>query len=51
MVVTYTIQTPAMTDARNQAIRLANAQGFNKVMVLSIDQTTYGVYEVTLQVS
>jgi len=51
VVVTYTIHTPAMNDARNQAIALAKAQGYTKFMVLSIDQTSYGVYEITLQVN
>jgi hypothetical protein len=51
MVVTYTITTPALNDARNQAINLAKAQGYTAFMVLSIAQTEYGVYEVTLQVN
>jgi hypothetical protein len=51
MVVTYNITTPAMNDARNQAISLAKAQGYTKFMVLSIDQVEYGVYAVTLQVN
>jgi len=51
VVVTYTVSTPAMNDARNQAISLARAQGYTKFMVLSINQTEYGVYEVTLQVN
>lgn len=51
MVVTYNITTPALNDARNQAISLAKAQGYTKFMVLSIDQVEYGVYAVTLQVN
>ena len=40
-----------MHDARDQAIKMAQAQGYKRIFVLSIDQTKYGVYEVTLQVS
>ena len=51
MVSTYTINTPAMHDARDQAIKMAQAQGYRRISLLSIDQTSYGIYEVTLQVS
>ena len=51
MVTTYEITTPAMHDAREQAIKLAQAQGYRRISVLSVDQVKYGVYKVTLQVS
>lgn len=51
MVSTYTISTPAMHDARDQAIKMAQAQGYNRITVLSIDQVKYAIYEVTLQLS
>lgn len=51
MVTTYEITTPAMHDAREQAIKLAQAQGYRRISVLSVDQIRYGVYRITLQVS
>jgi hypothetical protein len=50
MVITYTIHTPQMLDAKEQAVILAHNQGFSSVMVTAIDQSEYGEYQVTLSV-
>ena len=36
MIVTFTVDTPMLHDAREQAVRLAQAQGYKRVTVLSI---------------
>tara|TARA_Y100001951_G_scaffold102848_1_gene110337 strand:+ start:2284 stop:2469 length:186 start_codon:yes stop_codon:yes gene_type:complete len=56
MIVTFTVETPMLHDAREQAIRLAEAQGFSRVVVLSVNQIPgrvnwdlVSIWEVKLQ--
>jgi hypothetical protein len=49
MIVTFTINTPMIHDAREQAVRLAKAQGFERVTVLSVVRAGMDGWEVKLQ--
>jgi hypothetical protein len=50
MIVTYTIDTPMIHDAREQAVRLAKAQGYSRVSVLSIEKMGTGTqWQVKMQ--
>ena len=50
MIVTYTIDTPMIHDAREQAVRLAKAQGYEGVTVLSINKVGTGTqWQVKIQ--
>lgn len=40
-----------LSDARDQAIRRAHAEGYSRVSVTSVTHVMYGTYEVTLVVS
>jgi len=51
MVVTYTISTPMMHDARSIAMRRATAEGWGRVSVTNVKQVGAQAYEVTLIVS
>ena len=51
MIVTFTVDTPMLHDAREQAVRLAQAQGYDRITVLSILKVGSGSqWEVKLQV-
>jgi hypothetical protein len=51
MIVTFTVDTPMLHDAREQAVRLAQAQGYDRITVLSILKVGSGnQWEVKLQV-
>jgi|TARA_Y100000034_G_scaffold5521_1_gene6184 hypothetical protein len=51
MIVTFTVDTPMIHDAREQAVRLAQAQGYARITVLSILRVGSGTqWEVKLQV-
>ena len=49
MVLTFTINTPQMLDAQQQAVRLAKLQGFSRAAILSVTQLEYGVYAIQVQ--
>ena len=49
MIVTFTITTPMIHDAREQAVRLATAQGFERVIVLSVLRSGADSWEVKRQ--
>ena len=49
MIVTYTVDTPMIHDAREQAVRLAKAQGFDRVIVLSINKIGPDKWEIKMQ--
>ena len=49
MIVTYTVDTPMIHDAREQAVRLAKAQGFSRVIVLSINKIGPDKWEIKMQ--
>ena len=51
MIVTFTVDTPMLHDAREQAVRLAQAQGYKRITVLSILKVgSGGQWDVKLQV-
>jgi len=47
MVVTYTISTPMMHDARSIAMRRATAEGWGRVSVTNVKQVAKTVVDVT----
>jgi hypothetical protein len=49
MIVTYTVNTPMIHDAREQAVRLAKAQGFSRVIVLSVQKIGPDKWEIKMQ--
>ena len=49
MIVTFTVDTPMIHDAREQAVRLAKAQGFSRVIVLSINKIGPDKWEIKMQ--
>ena len=49
MIVTYTVDTPMIHDAREQAVRLAHAQGYVRVVVLSVMKVGPDKWEIKLQ--
>jgi hypothetical protein len=51
MIVTYPIQTPAMSDAIEMAKRMATSQGYKTPVLLEIRPTGTGSWSVKLQVT
>lgn len=51
VIIRYTISTPMLSDARDQAIRRAHAEGYSRVSVTSVKRVAYGAFEVTLVVT
>ena len=49
MIVTYTVDTPMIHDAREQAVQLAKAQGFARVIVLSVQKIGPDKWEIKMQ--
>ena len=50
MIVTYPINTPAMSDAIDMAMRMAKAQGYKSSILLNIQSVGVNSWEVKLQV-
>lgn len=50
MIVTYPVQTPAMTDAIDMAKRMAASQGYKMPVLLDVKSTGAGQWMVKLQV-
>ncbi len=48
MVLKYVVVSPMMHDARNQAVRRAEAEGWTKVSVTGVQRIAYDTYEFTL---
>jgi hypothetical protein len=51
VTITYTIDTWMLTDARDAAVRQAQAQGYRNINVLQVRQTGQRRYEVDLMVT
>ncbi len=50
MIATYTIDTPMLHDAREQAVSMAKAQGYEGVRVLSMNRVGTGTqWQVKMQ--
>jgi len=51
MVITYTITTPMMHDARTQAMNRAKAEGWRRVTITALNRLDANSYLVTLVVT
>jgi hypothetical protein len=48
MILKYVVTSPMMHDARNQAIRRAEAEGWSKISITNVQRIAYDTYEFTL---
>ena len=51
MLLTYTIHTPMMQDARSQALRRATSEGWKRVSITAIKKVAEQTYEVSVVLS